>query len=337
MKTILYIGNKLAKHGITPTTIDTLGPRLEEYYQLYYASDKKGKIQRMADMVMRVFGKSRNLDFILIDTYATLNFWYAFAVAQVARLLNLKYIPILHGGNLPDRLSRNPRLCRMIFGHSFVNVAPSDYLGSAFRKAGFQIVRIPNFIQLDQYSFEPRTTIIPRLLWVRSLEQNYHPEMAIRVTKQLAETYPDCALCMVGPDKDGSLSVCTRLAAELGISDRVRFTGKLSKADWIALSTEYSVFINTTNYDNTPVSVIEAMALGLPVVSTNVGGIPYLVEDGKDGLLVNKGDVDGMANAIIHLVENKELAAEMVRNARKKVEQFDVEQVMRQWVELLGN
>ena len=80
---------------------------------------------------------------------------------------------------------------------------------------------------------------------------------------------------MVGPDKDGSLEKTKQYAKEKGVLHRVRFTGGLSKTEWIELSKDYNIFINTTNVDNTPVSVMEAMALGFPVISTNVGGVPF--------------------------------------------------------------
>ena len=94
------------------------------------------------------------------------------------------------------------------------------------------------------------------------------------------------------------------------------------------------MFINTTNVDNTPVSVIEAMALGLPVVSTNVGGIPFLLEDGVDALLVEPNDQEAMCRAIERLKSDPELVKQLTLNARKKVENFDWEVVKHQWKKL---
>src|SRR5690606_41312383 len=99
---------------------------------------------------------------------------------------------------------------------------------------------------------------------------------------------------------DGSLSAAKKYAKKHDL--RVNFTGKLKKKEWIKLSAAYDIFINTSDIDNTPVSVIEAMALGLPVVSTNVGGIPYLIEEGKTGLLVAAKDPGGMSVTMISLL-----------------------------------
>jgi glycosyltransferase involved in cell wall biosynthesis len=160
--------------------------------------------------------------------------------------------------------------------------------------------------------------------------------MAIYVLYQLIKDHPDAELCMVGPDKDGSIEECKILAKKLGVSDSVLFTGRLSKKEWHELSENYSVFINTTNFDNTHVSVIEAMALGLPVVSTSVGGIPYLLEDGKDALLVEKSNVLQMKDAVKSIIDDEKLASQLVTNARKKAESFDWNKVKNDWNEVLN-
>jgi glycosyltransferase involved in cell wall biosynthesis len=160
--------------------------------------------------------------------------------------------------------------------------------------------------------------------------------MAISLLYELKKDYQGAELCMVGPDKDGSMEECKILSKELGISDSVLFTGKLTKKEWHKLSENYSVFLNTTNFDNTPVSVIEALALGLPVVSTSVGGIPYLLEDGKDALLVEKGNVLQMKDAVKSIIDDEKLASQLVINARKKAESFDWNKVKNNWNEVLN-
>ena len=138
---------------------------------------------------------------------------------------------------------------------------------------------------------------------------------------------------MVGPDKDGSLEMCKKYAAEKKLP--VTFSGKLTKEDWIALAKEYDIFINTTHFDNTPVSVIEAMALGLPVVSTNVGGVPYLLDNKKEALLVPDDDSEAFVEAIVSLCNNSSLTRGLVQNARRKAEDFDWKNVKHLWDALL--
>jgi glycosyltransferase involved in cell wall biosynthesis len=142
---------------------------------------------------------------------------------------------------------------------------------------------------------------------------------------------------MVGPDKDGSLHAVTSTARELGLSDRLRITGGLSKKDWTALSVDYDFFINTTNYDNMPVSVVEAMALGMIVISTNVGGLPRIIEHGVNGILVEPDNHIQFASWIRKIVENPTLAESLSHGARKTAEQFDWTRIEPKWTSLIDS
>lgn len=332
---LLYIGNKLSKHGNTPTAVETLGSLLSEEFDIITVSDKKNKLVRLADMLFSVFRYRKDIDFVLIDTYSTSNFYFALFCASLARWFNLKYIPILHGGNLPNRLQTNPRLVNLIFQNAYINVAPSEYLLEVFHNNGFNVVHIPNNIEIENYKFKRRQKLSVKLLYVRAFSFIYNPKMALMVLENLLNRFPDASLCMVGPDRDGTLHEIKELCHEMELDGKVIFTGKLTKKEWWTLSEEYDIFINTTNFDNTPVSVMEAMALGLPVVTTNVGGIPYLIEDGVDGLLVDANDTERMSEKIEQLVLKQEEAFKIAKNARKKVESFDWKNVKRKWFDLL--
>lgn len=284
-------------------------------------------------MVWSVF-QYRNVDYVLIDTYSTTNFWYAFATSQLCRCLKLKYIPILHGGNLAFRLKNNPKICEMIFMHSFQNVSPSLFLMKQFKAEGYEnVIHIPNTIELENYSFLEREKAKPNLLWVRSFAKIYNPIMAVQVFASVKEKYPEATLCMVGPEKDGSLLDAKQRAKDLKLD--ILFTGKLSKLEWINKSKEYDIFINTTHFDNMPVSLIEAMSLGLAVVSTNVGGIPFLVQNQKEGLLIPDNDVDKMVMEIDRLIKNNDLFGKITANARRKSEDFDWQIVKLKWGTIL--
>jgi glycosyltransferase involved in cell wall biosynthesis len=334
LKNLLYIGNKLSKHGVTPTTIEILGVLLErEGFVVSYASSQKNIYFRMIDMLWCIF-QNRKVDCVLIDTYSTTNFWYAFTTSQLCRLLKLKYIPILHGGNLPFRLKSNPKICNMIFNHSYHNVSPSHYLLEKFKEQGFNnLIYIPNGIEIENYPFKERKKASANLLWVRSFDKIYNPLMAVEVFYTIKKKYTEATLCMVGPEKDGSLLSAKQKAKDLKLE--VLFTGKLSKQDWVNLSKEYTVFINTTHFDNMPISVVEAMSLGLAVVSTNVGGIPYLLENKKEGLLVQDNNVDEMVSAIEKIIENPDLFLNLTSHARTKAESFDWESVKHDWITTL--
>lgn len=333
---ILYLGNNLSMHGNTPSSIETLGKLLATRYSIERVSNKRNQLLRWADMMLAIIRFRRTISVVLIDTYSTLGFYYAFGAAVICRLGAIPFLPILRGGNLKERLQKNPGLSRLIFGNAALLVAPSGYLWTAFKEFGYEnVAYIPNSIELQNYKVKERTSVRPRLLWVRSFHQIYNPLMAIQVLDDVLQRFPDAELCMVGPDRDESLERCKDYVRHSGLEAHVKFTGVLSKLDWTTLSREYDIFINTTTVDNTPVSVIEAMALGLPVVSTNVGGVPYLLADRETGLLVESGDRDAMVQRIFWLIDNPIEAHNLAANARHYVEQLDWEVVKHKWFSLL--
>jgi glycosyltransferase involved in cell wall biosynthesis len=335
MKKLLYIGNKLSEHGYTSTSIETLGEFLEnDGYTVYYASSQKNKYFRMIEMISKTISYSNKVDYVLIDTYSTNNFWYAFIISQLCRILKLKYIPKLHGGDLPNRIVKTKFFSRLIFNYAFVNIAPSYYLLNAFKESGYKnLLYIPNTIELDKYISFNKQFKSPKLLWVRSFSVIYNPLMAIKVFINLKMMYPDAELCMVGPKKDNSLEKAIRFAKNHNVE--VNFIGKLSKEKWIELSAAYNVFINTTHFDNTPISVIEAMALEIPVVSTNVGGIPYLLKHDYNALLVSDNNIEAMTLQINRIFIEPNLANKLTENAKESIKSFDWDMVKKQWKDLL--
>jgi glycosyltransferase involved in cell wall biosynthesis len=126
-----------------------------------------------------------------------------------------------------------------------------------------------------------------------------------------------------------------QIAAELGVAHRIGLPGRITKVEVTDWMSRGDIFLNTTNVDNTPVSVLEAMACGLCVVSTNVGGIPYLLEHEHDALLVPPNDPVAMATAVRRLLTEPSLAERLSRNARQKAEQFDWSIILPQWEALL--
>ncbi len=334
---IIYLGNMLSKHGLAPTSVEIVGEWLSGLYSVKRASALRNQFLRLLHMCFIVCRHKNRCSLILIDTYSGMAFIYAVVVAQLARLFNIKYVPILRGGELPRRFEQSPMLSESFIRKSAAVVVPSNYLGNELRKKDWSSpVLIPNSIDLSLYEFKPRIRMRPHLLWVRSFQKMYNPIMALKVLKNLKDSgIENVKLCMVGQDKDGTLESFMNLAHELGLEKMIEITGKLTKKDWIKRSREYDIFLNTTNVDNTPVSVIEAMALGLAVVSTNAGGIPFLLEDNVDAIIVEAGDAEAMSNAVIRIINDHSYALTLVHNARRKAEAFSWEVVKTKWITLI--
>lgn len=334
-KRLLYIGNKLQKYNKSPTAIDVLSLWLQdEGYKVISKSSQKKQVFRMIDMAFSTIWFRNKVDLVIIDTYSSRNFYYAVLIGKICRMLNLAYIPILHGGNLPQRLQKSKKLSKDFFGNAKINIAPSLYLTNVFKFHGIKnLSHIPNSIKIEEYPFLERRNIGCKLLWVRSFAEIYNPLLALEVVEFLQKEGIPVELIMVGPDKDGSLARCKKIALELNLP--INFTGKLKREEWITLSKDYDIFINTTNFDNTPISIMEAMALGIPVISTKVGGIAYLIEDDEEGVLVPPNDVQAFAVAIEDLLTNPDKIIRLTKSARVKIEMMDWQKTKLLWDKVL--
>ena len=335
-KKIIYIDNFLTKHGYTPTIGATIANLLtNEGFTVVKTSSVKNKLLRLVDMLYTLF-KNRKNSVALITVYSGSAFYFAYACAWLCRLLHIEYIPCLHGGNLPQRIKNSPKLCEKLFRNSKINVAVSGYLENAVKQNTWNVTVIPNPINIQNYPFTERVSTNLKIFWLRSFHEIYNPLLAVELIYELKKKYSFVSLTMVGPDKDGSLEVCKKRVAELNLQDNIVFTGLLSLQEWVALSTSHDLFLNTTNFDNLPVSLIEAMALGFPVITTNAGGIPYLIEQNINGILVPTNNVQTMLDTVEALYQNPSITNQLSIQARKTAEQYDWSNIKLQWKKILS-
>ena len=335
-KNLVYIGNHLHSSNKNPTYSLNLISRLTAAgFHVVETSSKSNKLLRYIDMWTTLIKHRKNCDFVLIDTYSTWNYYFAITLAWWARRFKLKYIPILHGGNLPRRLKTNPKQIKRYCAKAYCTVSPSAYLAEEFKKAGIENIEIvPNALDIEKFQFSSGQSQTARLIWLRSFIPIYNPQLAIRAFKLVKEEFSHAELTMAGPGEESLLNQCKELAVSLDLE--IDFKGKLDQQEWIALAKEHDIFVNSSNFDNMPLSVIEAMAMGLAVVSTDVGGIPHLINDEHDGLLATAHDAESLAGAIAKLLTDTHLRAELIIKARSKVEAYNWEAVIEKWRTVLN-
>jgi glycosyltransferase involved in cell wall biosynthesis len=209
-------------------------------------------------------------------------------------------------------------------------------LAHFFRDAGFKIEIIPNALDLSMYPFKKRAVIQPRILWVRAFDKIYNPVLAIKSLRLVLDQFPSASLTMVGPVKDSSYEKCVEYVKQYQLEKAVNFRGLLNRDQWIEESSDFDIFINTTTIDNQPVSLLEAMALGFLVISTKVGGIPFLIDQDKNGFLFPSNDEKALADQILVLLAmSEEMRGEVSSRAREFAEQFDWQRIESKWLALL--
>jgi glycosyltransferase involved in cell wall biosynthesis len=301
-----------------------------EGYHVTSVSSKLNRAGRMSEIVATLIRGFKLYDAVVLETFSGLSFVMADVVSLMCKLLNLPLVMFLHGGNLPAFSRKHPRWVRSVLNRANKLIAPSEFIAAKFRDLGYDVAVIPNVIEIDDYPFHEREIVRPRLIWMRSFHEVYNPQMAVRVLAGLRKIMPDATLTMAGADK-GLLAETEALAAELGSSSSTRFVGFLDHAGKIDEFSKADIYINTNHIDNMPVSVLEARALGLPVVATDVGGLSYLVTHGEDGLLVPDDNCEAMIAAVRELVENPGLAHRLSLRGREVVKASDWANVRAKW------
>jgi glycosyltransferase involved in cell wall biosynthesis len=334
---ILLVGNFLSASTGTRGVCEDLAVALKKAgLPVVTTSSRVSRFLRIIDFLLTVWLKRKRYSVAQVDVYSGPGFLWAELVCRSLRMAKKPYVLTLHGGNLPVFAQRSGKRVRRLLESSSAVTTPSEYLLQHMRPYGKDLVLLPNPLDLTKYPFRQRERPAPNLVWLRAFHETYNPMLAIRVVALLLEDLPDVRLLMIGPDKgDGSYAVTRDLAMKLGISERVMFPGSVPKnqiAHWLQRG---DIFMNTTRVDNTPVSVLEAMACGLCIISTNVGGIPYMLQDEYDALLVPSNDDAAMARAIQRILVEAGLAERLSRNARRKAEQFDWPNILPTWEKLL--
>ncbi len=334
---LLLVGTFLSGKRGGRAVIEELALRLEERgWSLVTTSERTGRVARGWDMVTTAFLKRSRYDVAVVDLFSGPAFLWGEAVGWTASILGKPVVFILRGGDLPSFSSKARRRVRSLLQRAAVVMVPSRYLFEAMKEFRGDLQLLENPLDLSLYPFRIRRPANPRLVWLRAFHRIYNPAMAPRVLKRLAQDIPDISLVMVGRDThDGSLEETRRLASELGISERILFAGVVPKDEVPRWLDEGDIFLNTTNFDNAPVSVLEAMACGLCVVSTSAGGMAHLVEDGREALLVRPDDPGAMADAIRRVLSEPDLAASLSRNGRERVARCDWSLVLPKWEALL--
>lgn len=332
---ILLVGTHLPQDVGGRSVAEALADKLRpDGFQTTVTSRNRHRLYRVVDMLFTIWFARNNYDIANVDVYSGSAFRWAEWMTRLLRQMHKPVILTLHGGNLPLFGRAHPRRMSRLFAEATAVIAPSAYLAEAMRGIRKDILVIPNAIEIESYTYRERDRPAPRLIWLRAFHEIYNPGLAIRVLAKIATEFEDAQLVMVGADKDGSLAAVRAEAIRLGVFERVTFTGGIAKSEVPRFLEGADIFLNTTTIDNTPVSVLEAFATGLLVVSTSVGGIPYLIENNVDGILVRTGDADSMAHAIKRLLRESDFAGMISRNARRKAESFGWNSVLPQWERL---
>jgi L-malate glycosyltransferase len=329
---ICFIGPMLGQNpGWVPNPMEILAPHLEARgYACTLTSRIVNRYHRLVDIVQTIVRQHNEFDLFCLQVYSGPSFVVEDIVSRLGQLFRIPIVMFLHGGAIPDFMARYPNWSLHVFRRATIILTPSAYLAQALRPYGFNARVIPNLLNLDKYPYRHRPVVQPALLWMRTFYEYYRPELAVEVLTHLLPDFPEATLTMAGQDK-GLLAATREMVNSLGLEKQVRFPGFLDVASKRREFSQHDIFLNTTQIDNMPICLLEAGAFGTPIVSTNVGGVPFLVQDEQTALLAPPDDDVALSNAVKRLLREPGLAGRLSSGGRSLAESCGTEQVLPLW------
>jgi glycosyltransferase involved in cell wall biosynthesis len=259
--------------------------------------------------------------------------YWSFLLAPLPAVLMARAArrPILmnyRSGEAPDHLRRSS-VARSTL-RAVRNVVPSRFLREVFSSHGIDAHVIPNIVDRDRFAFRLRDPLRARLLSTRNFEPLYNVSCTLRAFERVQARWPDATLTLVGAGSQES--TVRRLAAELNLRD-VQFAGPVAPDRIWQFYADADIYIQSPNIDNMPSSVLEAYASGLPVVSTNAGGVPAILTHGVHGLVAGIDDHEGLAAHVLRLLDDPPLARRIALAAYDATSDLVWERVRLQWLD----
>ena len=247
----------------------------------------------------------------------------------VAKLLGKPVILNYHSGEAPDHLRRSAVARRVMRDVVDANIVPSTFLRDVLFSFGIDADVVSNTIDLRQFVYHSRDPLRPRLLCTRNFEPLYNVACVLRAFARIQAQHPDATLTLVG---SGSQDAALRAQAQALQLRNVTFTGRVPPSEIHRYYSDADVYVQAPSIDNMPLSVLEAFASGMPVVSTNVGGVPSVVRNGVDGLLVPDNDDEALAAGVSRLLADPVFARGLAGSAHRTLAAYEWPVIREGWV-----
>lgn len=284
----------------------------------------KASVLRRLMLPRQLKRKAKQYDVLHIHCCSYWGFIPAVLGVTVGRRLGKRVILTYHGGGGDVFFAKHTRLVKHYLSRTDANIALSGFIGEVFDRYDIPHTIISNIIELDATQYRERTTIHPNYICVRAHEELYNIPCILRAFKQVQQVLPEATLTLVG---DGSQhSVLMQMAKEMQLCN-VIFTGRVDNSEIYNYLGKADVMLSTPTVDNMPVSLLEAMNAGLLVISTKVGGVPYMIKNGNTGLLVPSDDSDALAERMLWAIKNNTMARAIIHQAHNAVNKYQWEGV----------
>lgn len=329
----LQLSKLLEGEGVKVKVVRTNSP-----YQPKWISEIKGirALFRLIPYLVNVWITLRKVQLVHLMANSGWS-WHLYA-APVIWMAHLKKVPVVvnyRGGEADVFFTKSIAWVRPSLRRVAKVVVPSGFLEHVFSHFNIPSSVVPNIIDLERFLGDEKRTLnkaSPHFIVCRNLEAIYDVGTALKAFSSIVAAYPQARLTIAGegPERDA----LEQQVADLGIQAQVVFTGRLDPEKMASLYMAADIMLNTSRVDNMPNALLEAMSAGVPIVSTDAGGIPYMVEHEQTALLRPIGDWEGIADAALMLLTQDNVYQRLSDNGVKDVFRYRWESVKPLWLTL---
>jgi glycosyltransferase involved in cell wall biosynthesis len=282
----------------------------------------KASVLRRFLLPLQLRLEAKNYDLLHIHCCSGWGFLPAVVGITVGRRLKKRIVLTYHGGGGEKFFANHTKLVKHYLTRTDANIVLSGFLGEVFKHYGIPYTTIPNIIELDATQYRERSSITPKYICVRAHEKIYNIPCIFRAFQQVQSVLPEATLTLIG---DGSQHKALIQIANRMHLHNVTFTGRVDNTEIYHYLDKADVMLSTPTVDNMPVSLLEAMNAGLLVISTKVGGVPYMINNGNTGLLIPSNDSKALAERMIWATKNATIAQAIIQQAHQAVSKYQWE------------
>ncbi len=330
---VLLICNYKPKVGGISGQVDILQKMLQADGHTTEVFSTKAPLLRRMLLPFKLKSTGKDFDVFHIHCCSNWGFLPAVIGVSVGRRLGKRIVLTYHGGGGEKFFDRHPKLVRHFLTRTNANIVLSGFLAQVFEKHGLPFVTIPNILELDDSRFRQREMLQPNYICTRAHEPLYNIPCILRAFRKVQSIRPEATLTLVGGGSEHENLV--RMAEELGLQN-VTFTGRVANEDIYTYLDRADIMLSAPTVDNMPVSVLEAMNAGLLVISSKVGGVPYMVKNNSTGLLFDSDDSDALAGKMLWAVDNQTVARAIALQGHKAVSRYRWENIKEQLYKTYG-
>ncbi len=331
---ILFICNYKPSVGGISGQVEMLQRHLREEGHIADIYSTKGSQFERVLMPLRLKKIAQKYDVIHIHCCSGWGFLPAILGITACKKIGKRTILTYHGGDAGQFFEKHEHLVKRYLSCTNYNIVLSGYLEKVFNKHGINCTIIPNILEFNKDLFLARDFIKPHYICIRSLRPIYNIPCILDAFQIVKSNIPTATLTLVG---DGvSRKELEKYVTEKTIKD-VSFKGRVSNYEIPAFLSQADVMLSAPIIDNMPVSLLEGFNSGLLVISSNVGGVPYMIKDGKNGLLFESNDSLMLSKKMLYAYSHQEESKKMIANAYKGLDKYSWESVRNKYLSLLFN